>query len=452
MSRRLNTYKQLILKYAAGEPLTEPELSQFNALKAGLKYHRDLPDQLKDPNWVAKQLEERSRYPAEEVWARVLEKIKIEEEKIEKVVVAREEQPIGQEEEKTIGQEGPEAIGQEKKLVGARYRWIKWVAAACVLVGAVGIYRLNRTAVREAPVTNVAKGEVSGNRTDKTPEPVNNNTNTQESAILTLSDGRRVGLDTVSGTGPLATTNNGTVYFGAGNRLTYQLIEKHQPGEDAAYHVFETGKHNSFPYVIRLADGSTVWMNAGSKIRYPVTFSGKEVRTVEVWGEAYFDVRHQAGTPYRAIVNGANVDVLGTRFTINTLAGNPDGRITLIEGSVKVTSQKDARNHYVLHPLEQVRIGKDSSLQWNRITDTSRLTAWKKFQFDGKPFEQILREIAQWYRLKLPDLGTIKGQPIGGLYSRDLAATTILGTIQTLEHNRIRFGLKGDSLLIRMGP
>src|SRR5258708_35393495 len=89
MLRRANTNKQLILKYAAGVRLTEPELSQFNGLKARLKYHRDLPDQLKDPNWVAKQLEERSRYPADEVWARVLEKIE-EEIEIGKAPVAEE--------------------------------------------------------------------------------------------------------------------------------------------------------------------------------------------------------------------------------------------------------------------------------------------------------------------------------------------------------------------------
>jgi transmembrane sensor len=414
MLRRANTNKQLILKYAAGEPLTEPELSQFNALKAGLKYHQDLPDQLKDPNWVAKQLEERSRYPADEVWARVLEKI------------------------------------EEKK--GPAIPWKRWALVACLLGAAAGIYLLTRPVVKQAPVTNVAKGalpvEGSGSDIGKTREP----NKTQGSAILTLSNERQVMLDTVTGTGPLATTNNTMVSFGAGNRLSYQPVEKHQSGDEGAYHVFETGKHISSPYVLKLTDGSTVWVNAGSKVRYPVAFSGKEMRRVEVWGEAYFEVSRQAGTPFRVIVNGANVDVLGTRFNVNTLAGSAEGHITLIEGRVNVTSRKDARNHYLLHPLEQVRIGKDSSLQWSRITDTSRLTAWKKFQFDGKPFEQILREIAQWYRLKLPDLGGIREQPIGGLYSRDLAATTILGTIQTLEHNRIHFGLKGDSLLIRMSP
>jgi ferric-dicitrate binding protein FerR (iron transport regulator) len=203
--------------------------------------------------------------------------------------------------------------------------------------------------------------------------------------------------------------------------------------------------------VLQLAEGSTVWVNAGSRVRYRVAFSEQGARTVELWGEAYFDVSRRAGTPFRVIVNGATVEVLGTKFNVNSQANSP-GHITLIEGRVKVTSQKDARNQYILRPLEQVRIGKDSTLQRRTIADTSRLTAWRKFQFDGKPLEQILRELAQWYRLKLPDLGPIKGQPIGGIYSRELTAITILGTIQTLEHNRIHFGLKGDSLLIRMSP
>lgn len=75
MSESFIAGKRLLQKYLAGEPFTESEQSEFDTWRAGLKYHRDLPEQLKDPNWVSQQLEERRRYPEEEVWVAVLDKI-----------------------------------------------------------------------------------------------------------------------------------------------------------------------------------------------------------------------------------------------------------------------------------------------------------------------------------------------------------------------------------------
>jgi hypothetical protein len=458
MSSPKNAIKSLLQKYIAGEPFTESEQSEFDDWKAGLKYYPDLADLLRDPNWVAKELTERSQFPEEEVWAMVLGRIAEEEKEEEtegkkKTIIVEEERPIEQQETAIVEEQQP--MWQVQKSMGTRFpSRMKYVAAACILVVGVGIYLLTQRAARpvSAPVTGVAekgsakeiqKAIVSNKISDKG----------QDHTVLTLSDQRRIVIDAAATDEPLTTVNHATVSLGAGNRLTYQSSERPQPGEEIAYNVFETGKNISFPYEIKLSEGSTITVNAGSKIRYPVAFSEKAARKVELWGEAYFEVSPQAGAPFEVTVNGATIEVLGTAFNVKTFA-HSEGRITLIEGRVKVESQKNPAKSFLLKPLEQVRISKDADLQWQKITDTNSIVEWKQrqFHFDGKSFNQILREVAEWYRLKLPDITMIKGELIGGIYSRDLPAATILRTIQTLENDKIRFSLKGDSLQIRQKP
>jgi transmembrane sensor len=450
MSSRISANKSLLQKYLDGEPLTESEQSEFDAWKARLKHHPDLEEQLKDQARVEKELEEESRFPVQEVWAMVLERIEKGEKPIgqeeETIMIVAEEQPAEQEEQ---------LIGQEEKPMRAGFPRLVLVTAACVLTAVGGIYLFINRAARpvSAPVTSVVeKGPAKGIPklivNDKVPDK------RQDQTVLTLSDQRRIVPDNVASDEPLATANHTTVSFGAGNQLTYRSMERPQPGEDVAYNVFETGQHIAFPYVIKLSEGSTISVNAGSKVRYPVAFSGKGVRKVEVWGEAYFEVSPQADAPFEVTVDGATIEVLGTAFNVKAFAHKCEGRITLIKGQVRVTSQKNPGKSYLLNPWEQVRISKDEDLQKQIVTDTSSIVEWKKrqFRFDGKSFDQVLREVAQWYRLKLPDMTTISGQPIGGILNRDLPVATILQTIQTLEDNKIRFSLKGDSLQIRQSP
>lgn len=146
-------------------------------------------------------------------------------------------------------------------------------------------------------------------------------------------------------------------------------------------------------YHLTLGDGTKVWLNSGTKLRYPVKFTG-DVRFVELNGEAYFDVKRDEALPFVVKTSRSEVMVLGTEFCVKDYA-NQVNQTTLVSGSVSV---KDFRGQsYVIVPGQQVCIDQDSS----RVLDVETLyfTSWKDgyFMFDQATLERIMDELARWY-------------------------------------------------------
>jgi ferric-dicitrate binding protein FerR (iron transport regulator) len=215
-------------------------------------------------------------------------------------------------------------------------------------------------------------------------------------ARLTLADGRTLILDS-AGIGKLAEQGNMTVMNKDG-RLAYQP----STGNSTAiiYNTLSTGKGEI--YSLSLSDGSRVWLNSASSIRYPVSFAGKE-RSVEITGEAYFEITHDATKPFRVIAGGMETEVLGTRFNINSYKDEAMIRTTLLEGKVQVTSPGGLRQ-VVLVPGQQAQLTTaNKTMKVTSEVDKEEVLAWKngKFVFNDVAIEEVMRQLERWYDVEI---------------------------------------------------
>lgn len=209
-------------------------------------------------------------------------------------------------------------------------------------------------------------------------------------AQLTLDDGRTVALDSAAfrsiGQLPEATVEV------ADRVLTYTRSDHAAPAE-VKYNTLEIPRGGE--YALQLADGSRVWLNAETRLRYPVAFAGTE-RRVELTGEAYFEVSKDATRPFIVRANGVDVRVLGTSF--NVAAYGAEVVTTLVEGRVAVEA---GSKRVTLEPDRQaVWDGKQMEV---RQVDASNYGLWRKgiFYFEDRRLEEILDALARWYGVEV---------------------------------------------------
>lgn len=211
-------------------------------------------------------------------------------------------------------------------------------------------------------------------------------------ATLLLADGRYVPLDSTD-KGMLARQGNATVSQTGGGQLAYDGAGASD--KDIVYNSVFTPRGGQFRIV--LPDGTKVWLNAASSLRFPTTFPANE-RRVEVSGEAYFEVARRESCPFKVTARGAEVTVLGTHFNVNAYMDEATVNTTLLEGSVLVTHQ----DHTVtLKPGQQAQV-KDDIRILEQI-DTDALMAWKsgRFSCNDIPLENIMRQISRWYDVQV---------------------------------------------------
>ena len=205
-------------------------------------------------------------------------------------------------------------------------------------------------------------------------------------ARLILDDGRQVALD--SATHVRMRELPGVEVKAENNVLVYTngdtIVEK-----QVKYNTLEIPRGGE--YALQLADGTRVWLNAGTSLRYPVAFSGQE-RRVELRGEGYFEVAKDSASPFVVSVNGVDVRVLGTSFNVS--AYSDEVVTTLVEGKVLMRSQADS---VVLVPDRQgVWDGKRMTV---KRVDARNYALWREgvFFFEDMPLEDILDALARWY-------------------------------------------------------
>ncbi len=304
------------------------------------------------------------------------------------------------------------------------YQWLSAAAVLLVMMGAVVWFgqHFNRTKTAQ-PVagTDIAPGSVG--------------------AILTLSDGTTVLLDSIQD-GVVASQSGARAMFGNG-KLFYQL-QKNASAEPV-YNTITTPKARQIQ--LALSDGTKVWLNAGSSIRYPVVFNKKE-RYVEVSGEVYFEVTKNTRSPFRVSVAGREtVEVLGTSFNINAYENESVIRTTLLEGSVKV---KGVAGEGILKPGEQSVSETGEGKKGFRIRagiDVHKVVAWKEgaFDFDGASLEEIMRQLERWYDIKVIYEGKVPGMRFGGRLDRN---TSLASLLKILKDAEVNFRIEGRTLIV----
>jgi ferric-dicitrate binding protein FerR (iron transport regulator) len=315
----------------------------------------------------------------------------------------------------------------------AWYRDVATAAAVILILTAAAFFWLNTRnkggkEVSKEGIKTVAQTDVAPGRT---------------TALLTLADGSKVVLDS-SVAGQFA-QQGGTVVVNENGTLIYQ---QKGPAQSEQYNTLSTA--NGQTYRMVFADGSKVWLNAGASIRYPVAFTGNE-RMVEITGEAYFEVAHQATRPFYVHVsgqkgNGMDVQVLGTHFNINAYPDEDVVKTTLLEGSVKI---KQGNSVALLKPAQQAQVSSDSIKVLSNVNIDVAI-AWKngRFNFYKADIDAVMRQLAKWYNIEVVYEGAKPTQLFMGEIERDLKLSQVL---RVLKYTGLHGRIEGKKLIV-MSP
>jgi len=256
-------------------------------------------------------------------------------------------------------------------------------------------------------------------------------------AILVLADGSAIELDSVR-TGIVGSDNGSSIVKKDSGQLVYS-IGAQASSREMAINILRTPRGGQYSVV--LSDGSRVWLNAASSLRYPASFSGSE-RTVQLEGEAYFEVVPETNAPFHVQVKGKpEILVLGTSFNITAYPDEPFMSTTLLEGTVKTGSK-------ILQPGQQAQ-AKDSqsAIHVLKNVDVQSITAWKngKTSFDNASIQTIMRAISRWYDVDIAYKGTIPDKRFKGGLPRNTDLSELLSVLQ---QNGIHFTVEGKKITV----
>ncbi|WP_431216895.1 FecR family protein [Puia sp. P3] len=264
-----------------------------------------------------------------------------------------------------------------------------------------------------------------------------------DKATLTLADGSSIQLDDAA-TGRLATQGSARISKTGDGRITYTATT---PPEEKTYNILSTPKGGQ--YRLTLQDGTQVWLNAGSSIRYPTAFSGKE-RRVEVSGEAYFDVARNPEMPFRVAVKGfvrsaTEIEVLGTQFNINAYTDEPALKTTLLDGAVRVVTPAAS---VTLRPAQQAVLAAAGDMRTLPVSDPDQTIAWKEgaFEFDHADIGTVMRQISRWYDVDIVYQGPVPADQFSGRFSR---RTSLAGVLKIMNISGVQLLAENKKIIIR---
>lgn len=305
-----------------------------------------------------------------------------------------------------------------------------WAAAAILLVLATAIYYLSKNDLPSKTAETTDKQQIFPN--DVGPGG--------DKAILTLADGTKLALDSANN-GMITRQGNVTIIKLDG-KLSYKGSAANQGApQQLTYNTITTPKGGQ--YQLELADGSRVWLNAASSLRFPTFFAGGE-RKVELQGEGYFEIAHNDAMPFIVEKEETKVRVLGTRFNINAYDDEEDIKVTLLQGSVSVSM---GNSDLLLKPGQQAQIA--TTIKLVDDVNIEKVMAWKNgwFEFDETDLPTIMRQIGRWYDVEIVYEGKSTTHTFGGRISKNLPMSSIL---QMLKSNGVKdFRLEGKKLIVQ---
>lgn len=310
-----------------------------------------------------------------------------------------------------------------RQMKHSRFRWYGYAAAAFLALGLtvlIGLYL--PSAFTGHPAAQQAAITPGGNK-----------------ALLTLEDGTQVPLDQIDlselaqrGQAAIRELDTGLLVYGA--TATPQTADQ--------FHTISTPRGGQFQ--VKLADGTTVWLNAESSIQFPLAFTAGE-RRVEVSGEVFFDVANRADKPFVVQCDGQTVRVLGTSFVVTSYADENVARTALLSGKVQV--RIDAQE-YRLEPGQRTVYHKADNRVDKEAFDVEEALAWRNglFLFRAEPVESVMRKIARWYDVDVVYQGDMRGKQFSGSVSRYDEIQDVLDML-TLT-GTVRFKVEGRRVIV----
>lgn len=298
------------------------------------------------------------------------------------------------------------------------------VAAAAILVlsTSIGLYFYARNA---APATNSIQVA--------TKSAPNHSSSVINQTFLTLTDGTKILLETT----PIGKiTDQGGMRI---SKIKEGVLSYTRINNDLANtkHINMVSTSKGGQYQIILPDGSHVWLNALSSLKFPTAFSGKK-RGVELKGEGYFEVAKNKDKPFKVLSHYQEVEVLGTHFNINSYDDEPATETTLLEGSVKVSPLKTSRSA-LLKPGQQANLKDDGQIKINTVK-ADNVIAWKNglFLFQNSDIRNVIRQLSRWYDVDFEFTGPIPDVKLWGEVHRN---TDVLKTLEILSYFDLKYTL-----------
>lgn len=301
-----------------------------------------------------------------------------------------------------------------------RRMWFRYSAAASILVAALLSWYIFSPFKAAVPVatTNIPPGS--------------------NKAVLTLANGRQIVLNSAQN-GLLGKQGTVQIIKLDSGLLSYQGATT--TGE-VLYNTIATPRGGQFQ--VLLPDGSRVWLNAASSLRFPTAFTGAD-RAVTLTGEAYFEVAQNQAKPFAVTVNNMKVQVLGTSF--NIMAYEEEGAVntTLVSGAVKVNCEN---NQAVIAPGQQAVLPTGKSQFEIGAANIEAAVAWKEghFLFDNNDIYTIMRQVGRWYDVEISYQGDLSGITLSGAISRKKYVSQVLDILATT--GRVQFEMKDNRIIV----
>jgi transmembrane sensor len=247
-------------------------------------------------------------------------------------------------------------------------------------------------------------------------------------AILTRSNGQTIILDTVKNGKIMQVI--GSEVTKAGKNLTFANAPS--PNNKIEYYTLSTPRARQ--QQLMLPDGTQIWLNAQSSVKFPSTFTGTR-REVEITGEAYFEVIKDASKPFIVNVNNAEIEVLGTHFNVMAYNNESTLETTLLEGSVKF---RKGNNQIFLKPGQQSQLFHNAQIRLVDDVNLDQIVAWKNGMqsFNSADIKTIMRQVERWYDVDVEYKGNMTMRKFTGDIPRDAKLSEIL---KLFEVNKIHF-------------
>lgn len=261
-------------------------------------------------------------------------------------------------------------------------------------------------------------------------------------ATLILADGKKIIL-TAKVNGKLAIETGFTISKTKKGAVVYEITaaDSLPKNEALKYNTLSTAQGQQ--YQIRLPDGTSVWLNNSSSIKYPVNLSQTKERRVQLNGEGYFEVAKDPAHPFIVQTKTQKITVLGTHFNVNAYDDEPELKTTLLEGAVKI---KTLSTEIQIRPGQQA-ITNTSQFKIKEV-DTELAVAWKnnQFMFESESIENVMRMVKRWYNVEVEYVGEIPADKFGGTVPRFANVSEVLHILELT--GKVHFKVEGRRIMV----
>ncbi|MCQ4873306.1 FecR family protein [Butyricimonas paravirosa] len=325
-------------------------------------------------------------------------------------------------------EDGWKALENKRAVRQNRRLWVSWgrYAAMFILPLVAAIFLYQRYYSHEDKV-----------------ELVQTITSGTSKAMLILADGVPVVLEQQQE--KVLKELDGTMINVMKEHISYEKMANDDPGK-LVYHELVIPRGGEFS--LTLSDGTEVYMNADSKLRFPTKF-GRNERVVELEGEAYFQVARNEKSPFIVKVASMEIEVLGTEFNVSAYPEDAVIQTTLVRGSVEVSSEKSGES-VILHPGEQSALNRENNSLNVSTVDVSYVMAWKegRLRFKEKPLREVMKIISRWYDVEVVyEDEEVKDYPFGCNFNRHATIEPLLKVFEAT--GTIETRIDGRKILIR---